>query len=190
MIAAELPAVNPQKTIVRYNRTIRQWQVINGTVRNFGSGKDAHRDALMAALEHDRPDLFIVVNAIARANDNNPQLIDRLLKAASLICQGHVYDNGRVKSQNADEPGKVYTVSYHPLEENPYFCDCADFENGLKRLAGLEKWGGIDTGQGLHCKHSLSVELAYIARLQLPSEPIPFQPVAPAPAFDLEEIDF
>jgi hypothetical protein len=183
--------IQPQvKTIVRFNKTIRQWQVINGRVQNFGSGKDAHRDALMAALDHDQPELYTVVSAIARANSNNPQLIDRLLKAAKLICQGHVYDNGRVRSQSEEDPNRVYTVTYHPDEENPYFCDCADFENGLQRRAGLAKWGGVETGQGLHCKHSLSIELAYIANVKLPSQPIPFQEPKPAPTFSAEPIEF
>lgn len=172
MIAQETFDVNPQRTIVRFNRQLRQWQAINGQVRNFGSGHDARRDCFMAALEHDRPELADVVKAIAEANDNNPQLVDRLLKAASLLSQGYVYDNGRVRSQN--NPEEVYTVFWSA--ELGYHCDCQDFENGLMRQAGQAKWGGAEVDFSDHplCKHCLAVELAWRVGADLPGEPIPF----------------
>lgn len=190
MITQEVLEVKPQKkTIVRFNRQLRQWQAINGQVRNFGSGRDAKRDCLMFALEHDRSELAEVVKGLAEAHDNSPYLLDRLLKAASLLSQGYVYENGRVRSQSS--PDEFYTVFWSA--ELGYHCDCLDFENGLQRQAGQAQWGGVNVNFSDHplCKHCLAVELAWQVGAELPSEPIPFGPTQkPALDFSNEPIEF
>jgi hypothetical protein len=161
-----------QKSVIRYNLQLKTWQVINGKVRSFGAGKHNKRRALRYALGPDQPELQqAVINFAATYgnDDNEGQLMDRLLKAASLISKGRVYDNGRVASQS--DPDATYTTRW---AHNGWCCDCPDFDNGLLRQVGLSEWGGVLTSQGLHCKHTLAQELAERLGLDLPGEPIPF----------------
>jgi hypothetical protein len=142
------------KTVVHWNPRMKQWTAVNGSVRQFGSGKDAKRDCLLYALDHDHPHLAGAVKSLADEHPNNPQLLDRLIKGAMLICKGHITtlspNRWQVRSQS--EPGETYQVVF---SHGGYACQCQDFENGLKRRAGLERWGGAEANfnDAPVCKH-------------------------------------
>lgn len=158
------------KTTVKFNTSDKVWQAINGKVMTFPAGKDGKRQALLCALNSDHPQLAAIVGDIAEMHDHNPQLIDRLIKAAQLVVKGNVYSNGRVKSQASEE---VYQTSFEGMPKS-WFCDCQDFDNGLQRQAGLIQWGGVDTDYGLMCKHTLAQLIAHFAGVELTDQEIPF----------------
>lgn len=166
----------PQRTVVHWNPRLRTWVAVNGSVRQFGSGKDAKRDCLLYALDHDHPHLASVVKSLAEEGGNSPQLLDRLLKGAALIAKGHILETvpghlWKVRSQS--NPDEAYAVKF---THGGYYCGCQDFENGLKRQADLEKWGGVDVDWNdcPVCKHVAGVHAAFVAGIELPAEPIEF----------------
>jgi hypothetical protein len=139
-------------------------------VTTFPAGKDGKRQAMLTALAHDHPVLFGHVDDIAEMHDRRPELVDRLIKAAQLVAHGHVYADGKVLSQSSKD---VYHVSFDGTPA-AWHCTCEDFTNGIRRQAGLAKWGGVDTDYGLMCKHALASLLAYLTGIELTDEPIPF----------------
>lgn len=128
------------------------------------------RQINFVALDPDHHQISIIIRDIADMHDYNPQLVDCLNMAAQLIVMGNVYNNGRVKSESSEE---VYQTSFEGMPKS-WFCTCADFDNGLQRLAGIVDYGGVDTDYGLMCSHSLAQLVAYFVGLDLPDEPIPF----------------
>lgn len=145
------------KTAVRYDRRRRQWLTVNGRVTDHPS-KQA---ALLAALRTDHPELAAVVTDISRMHDNDPALLDRLLKASQLLCRGHVYADGKVKSQTSEQ---VYRVSCAG-EPCTWSCNCGDFN----RMDG-----GYPSDYGKVCKHCLAALLAEFVGWPVQNEPIPF----------------
>ena len=158
------------RTTVRFNRKEQVWQAINGKAESFPANQTGKRQALLSALAQDHPHLFEVVNSIAENHNNNPQLVERMLKACQLVVRGNVYSNGRVKSQSSEE---TYQTSFDGFPKS-WYCQCADFDNGQQRHAGLSKFGGVDSHYGLVCKHILAQLIADFADLELPDEEIPF----------------
>jgi len=164
------------KTAVTYNREARSWQAINGDVVDFGPGKAGQRQALLAALRHDQPTLHTLLTEVARRHNNDPALLDRLLRGAQLLAKGHVYatlhpDQYRVRSQHSSE---VYTVAFSGIPK-AYHCTCPDFDHGQQRQAGLRPTGGanLDFNPWPVCKHILACYLAWLSEWPLESEPIP-----------------
>jgi hypothetical protein len=132
------------KTAVKYNKEANSWQAVNGETHDCGPGKQGRREAMLAALEHDQPELSRIVVDIVRRHDDNPRLLDRLLKGAQLLVKGHVYSTWKeghykVRSQSGDETYLVTDVGI----PRTYDCNCADFENGLKRRAGLARMAAL-----------------------------------------------
>jgi hypothetical protein len=134
------------KTHIRYDRSRREWQAINGTTVNFPAGSDGRRAAMLHALEHDHPQLFARVTQISASHNDAPGLVDRLIRAAGLIAKGHVRGD-RVISQTT---GEAYQVTFGGIPKQ-WSCDCQDFA-----------YGGTDTEYGQMCKHCLAALLDYL----------------------------
>lgn len=166
-----MSSITEVKTVVKYNRSTKSWQAINGKVTDFPAGDDGKRQALLSALGHDYPALYAVVTDIAAMHNHKPGLVDRLIKAAQLLTKGHVLSNCRVKSQTEADVVYQTSCSGHPTA---YLCSCDDFDKGMQRRAGLSQWGGVETDYGLMCKHTLAQLLAYMTGWQLADQEIPF----------------
>lgn len=151
MIVTQNPP--PTKTAVRYNAHGRTWEAINGTTTPTGNGPEGKRAALLLALAHDQPALAGKVNDLVRIHNFDEPMIDRLIKAAQLLCTGSVYDNGEVKSQTRD--GLIHNTAYH---NGKYSCSCEDGR-------------AHDPILGKCCKHVLAQHLAYLMALELPEAP-------------------
>jgi len=136
---------NPQnvKTSIRYNRSDKTWQAVNGTVTNCAS----KNEALMVALTHDHPRIAAKVGDIIRLHGQTNDITSRAIKAAQLIVKGHVAGNA-VRSQT--QPDTVYNVRFDGLP-GTYKCDCPD-----NRID--------DPMIGEICKHTLAVHIDYLAR--------------------------
>ncbi len=165
------------RTAVRYNREERSWQAINGETLDFGPGKAAKRQAMLTALQHDRPVLARIVGDLAAMNGNSDEVIDRLLKGAQLLVKGRVFktwqeNHYRVQSQTGSE---MYEVADEGIPR-AYSCDCQDYVNGQQRHAGLSSSGGayVDFNPWPVCKHVLAVHLAWLSQWPLQDEPIPW----------------
>jgi hypothetical protein len=111
-------------------------------------------------------------------NDDDPKLIDRLLKAAQLLTRRHVYqtihkNRYRVRSQCGNE---TYEVEFGG-QPAAYACTCVDYNNGLQRLAGQAQYGGVDVDFNPWpvCKHILACHVAWLTEWHLEVEPIPFE---------------
>jgi len=169
--------MSTQCTTIKYNRTGNSWQAVNGETVDFGPGPAGKRQALLAALQHDYPHLHQLVTDLAASNGNTLCLLDRLLKGAQLLAEGHVLRTWReniykVRSQGEDV---LYRVKFAGIPAT-YTCTCADYENGLQRRAGLAEYGGVDVDFNLMpvCKHVLAVHLAWLTKWPLEDEPIPW----------------
>jgi hypothetical protein len=148
------------KSKVLYDRAAKKWLCVNGATTEFPAGPGGRQMAMLAALAHDHPALFEVVDGIARLHENDPQLVDRLIKACILLARGHVYRNGRVQSQTGDA---VYTTTFGGIPKS-YHCDCPAFATHAV----------VSTVYGPQCKHTLSQLIAHFAGLELPDEAITF----------------
>lgn len=132
------------KTKIRYSRSLRTWQAVNGAVINCAS----REDALMVALRHDHPQLAERVTAIAAMHNDRPELVTRLIKSAQLVTKNHV--NGQTVTSQAAGDNISYTVTFAGLPKK-WECNCPDFARG-----------GIETDYGRMCKHSLAALLDYL----------------------------
>jgi hypothetical protein len=141
----------PSKTHIRYDRSAKQWQAVNGTVTSHPTKKEA----LLKALANDHPRLAEVVTSLIRLHGD--AITARAIKAAQLITHNRVFD-GMVRSQT--QPDTYYKIRFDGAPRS-YKCDCPD-----GRLT--------DAHLGEVCKHTLAAHLAYIAGIELADAPIPF----------------
>lgn len=141
------------KTQIRYNRSRRTWEAVNGVVTDCLS----KTDALMVALQHDQPDMAAVVIELIRIHhDSNPTITNGLLKGAKLIIADLVYDNGEVGSQSRDD--YTHQVTF----DGQYNCSCEATVT--------------DPILGKICAHCLARHIAYLADIELPAPPVPSVP--------------
>jgi len=162
-------------TIVKYDRSARQWQAINGRTWAWPAGPDGRREAELYALEHDCPEVAEQVKAvIANAKAVKHLTFDaegitkRVIKAGFIIRDGKLLPpvpfnqyggclNEIARCQGSQpEP---YIINY---VDEQVICDCHDFMLGNAPL--------LPSGQRA-CKHILATLIT--ETLQMEDEPIP-----------------
>jgi hypothetical protein len=133
-------------TTVKYDRSLRAWQAVNGRVWSF-PGPDGQRQAQLYAIDHDRPDIAAEVQAIMANNQAHPAyegITRRAIKAGFIVRDGHVlpprpleaegsylHEVARVRSQSKTWPDGSpveYAVCVSP--EGQSCCECEDWHNG------------------------------------------------------------
>lgn len=166
------------ETKTEYDRKHRQWlsypagleleqAFLADAVEIFPAGKEGWRAATLSALTRDVPEVAAWVDALIQGHPNNPPFIDRLLKGALLVRDGHVlalevgrggnpdFIFARVRSSQGER-------EYHVYHSLAWACECGDWDNGRAYIAGYPRatWAPHVAGQGVMCKHVLAVYLA------------------------------
>jgi hypothetical protein len=133
------------KTHIRYDRSAKQWQAVNGTV----TGHPTKNEALLKALANDQPELYAVVKSLLKIHTSRT-FENGIIKAARLLVAGKVFANGEVGSQSRDDV--YHTVTYGGLV-GKYDCTCEATVT--------------EPIIGKCCAHCLGQHLAYIAGIAL-----------------------
>ena len=137
------------QTEVKYNKSRRTWQTLNGATHDHGDGPHGKMTAQWFALAHDAPDVHALVWQLCKYDDFREEIVTRLVRAGHLVVAGHIDDapgdEGDVHVRSAGDICD-YRVSRVGTPRE-YRCNCRDFGTVMS----------FDLGP--ICKHSYAVHI-------------------------------
>ncbi len=158
-------------TTVKYDRSSRQWQAVNGRVWSWPAGAAGKRQAQLYALEADVPqvaeEIKAIIANIQAYNPNSTQaeaVTRRAIRAGFILRDGkmlpprafdahgsYVNELARIKSSSmAWDDGTAIEYAITQVSNNMCWCECPDFQDDAPYLP---------SGQQA-CKHILTVLIA------------------------------
>jgi len=151
------------QTVVKYNRSEKTWEAINGKVSSFATKPEAE----LAALRHDVPEVYQALVSLV-SDERNEKVTNRAVRAGFILRDGLLREDWGWEEhlpstvavcQSQSQPGKEYDICLSYRDDTTLICECQDYLDLAPRLSDRRQ---------IACKHVLAVilknELAEVTR--------------------------